>query len=394
MTWARFAVRPKPRQFHAIGLAGSMKKAFDSAMHACGAIKNSVGPGCLPIVHESTVRAGPLVTIAIPTFNRASWLKDCVCLALSQSYPRFEVLVSDNASTDDTALVLDQFKDGRLRVIRHPNNIGATANWNACLAEAKGEYVVFVPDDDRIAPWLLERCIALIRSAPQVPIIMALGEAYVVASGRTLPSLASRTLRTGIWNGVDVLNEYLTRRITVQGCTTILRTERLRAWGGFPTGWPFAGDLARHLPLLLEGKAGFINECCGSYSLHDATQTFHLALESHLDDIRKLVDLIISTAEDRIKDERTRRQLQMQARCFLAREAIGIITSGRKRGAQLRELGPVLWEWQRHLALRVTDTFIVMRLVWWLLVPAPLIGWLRNIRRELVRRRVERATQA
>ena len=82
--------------------------------------------------------ANPMVTIAIPTFNRATWLRDCVRVALTQSYRRFEVLVSDNASSDETAMVLDQFSDERLRVVRQPRNIGATANWNACLAEARG----------------------------------------------------------------------------------------------------------------------------------------------------------------------------------------------------------------------------------------------------------------
>ena len=123
----------------------------------------------------------PLVTIAIPTFNRASWLRDCVRAALAQSYQRLEVVVSDNASTDETAAVLDEFSDRRLRVVRQRENIGPTPNWNACLAQAKGDYIVFLPDDDRISPWLLERCIALIRSEPQIPVIMALGHGYLAA---------------------------------------------------------------------------------------------------------------------------------------------------------------------------------------------------------------------
>lgn len=360
-------------------------------MRASGQIEKSTRPVSLQRPEDAMAGpdpasrwTDPLVTIAIPTFNRAKWLLDCVRLALSQSYPHFEVLVSDNASTDETALVLSQFKDERLRVVRQPKNIGATANWNACVAQARGDYIVFVPDDDRIAPWLLERCISLIRSEPEVPIVMALGEARVVASGRNLPPQASQILTTGIWDGVDVLDEYLKRRILVQGCTTILRTERLRAWGGFPAGWPFASDLARHLPLLLEGKAGFVNECCGSYSLHDATQTSRLALESHLEDIKKLVDLITVTAEHRIGNERRRHQLQSRARHFLAREVIGIITSYRKRGTRLRELLPVLRQWGRDLvALQAQDTFTVMRLACWLLIPAPIIGGLRRLKRKL-----------
>lgn len=371
-----------------------MTQVFEFAMRVSSEIENSSSPVSLQRSEAEESIAGPdpvsrwtdpLVTIAIPTFNRATWLRDCVRLALNQSYPHFEVLVSDNASTDETALVLGQFNDERLRVVRQPKNIGATANWNACVAQARGDYIVFVPDDDRIAPWLLERCLSLIRREPELPIVMALGEARIVASGRNLPPQASRNLTTGIWDGVDVLDEYLKRRIMVQGCTTLLRTERLRAWGGFPAGWPFASDLSRHLPLLLEGKAGFINECCGSYSLHDATQTSRLALESHLEDLKKLIDLISLTAERRIGNERKRVQLQLRARHFLAREAVGIIASYRRRGTRFRELLPVLRQRGHYLlALRGQDTFALMGLACWLLLPAPIIGRLRRLKRKLM----------
>ena len=326
----------------------------------------------------------PLVTIAIPTFNRASWLGGCVCSALAQSYQRFEVLVSDNASSDETALVLDQFSDERLRVVRQRENIGGTANWNACLAEAKGEYVVFLPDDDRISPWLLERCIALIRREPQIPLVMALGAAYVVADGRTVPARASQKLGTGIWDGTDILDEYLRGRISVQGCTTMLRTETLRACGGFPIGWPFAGDLARHLPLLLAGKAGLVNELCGTYCIHKSTETSNLGLEGHLEDLRKLVALIIYTAENAIKDEQRRRKIQLQAKRYLTRHSIGIIGTHRTRGAKLREMRPLLWRWRRHLIyVGAVDILSVMRLVALLLLPKPLIGWFRHIKHKI-----------
>jgi glycosyltransferase involved in cell wall biosynthesis len=329
--------------------------------------------------------ATPLVTIAIPTFNRASWLGDCIRSALAQSYPHFELLVSDNASSDETAVELGRFNDERLRVIRQPKNIGADGNWNACLAEAKGEYIVFLPDDDRISPWLLERCVALIEIEPRIPVIMALGETYVVAQHRALPSTVSQKLGTGIWDGVDILDEYLEGQISVQGCTTVLHTEALRACGGFRNDLPFANDMAVHLRLLLTGKAGFVNECCGRYSLHEATETSNLALERHLEDVRKVADLIVDTAQNTIEDEQRRRKLQFQASRFLARHAIGIIDSHRRRGAKLREVYPVLWKWRKRLMhLGTADIFPgAARLTAMLLLPTPLIAWLRRVKHAL-----------
>src|SRR5262245_40586459 len=123
---------------------------------------------------SSTFAGEPFVTIAIPTFNRASLLKSCVKVALSQTYQHFELLVSDNASTDATAEVLREFNDPRLRVVRQPHNIGLIPNWNACLAEARGEFIVFCSDDDALLPWILEKCVAVAAQDPKVPIVLGL----------------------------------------------------------------------------------------------------------------------------------------------------------------------------------------------------------------------------
>ncbi len=104
----------------------------------------------------------PHFTIAIPTFNRADWLRSCVASALSQTVESFEVVVSDNASDDATPEVLGEFDDERLSVIRQPRNIGAIGNWNACLSAANGTYVTMLSDDDSVAPFFLARCNSLI----------------------------------------------------------------------------------------------------------------------------------------------------------------------------------------------------------------------------------------
>ena len=327
---------------------------------------------------------GPLVTIAIPTFNRATFLRGCLRTVLAQTYQRFEVVVSDNSSTDDTSAVLDEIKDRRLRVVRQRENIGPTANWNACLAEAKGSYIVFVPDDDRISPWMLERCVDLVGREPQIPIIMALGDCYLAAEDRTLRALASRQLGTGVWDGVDILLEYLKGRISVQGCTVMLRTEALRASGGFPTDWPFAGDLARQLPLLLVGRAGLVNECCGTYCDHSATTTSNLALESHITDLRKLADLIIGTAHHYIKDAQRCRDIELYTRRFAAFNVIGIIASHRKRGTKLAEVFPVIWRWRRDLShLGLANVFKLPRALALLFFPGLIIRRLRRFKRIL-----------
>ncbi len=90
--------------------------------------------------------AYPLVTVCIPTFNRSDYLRDCIKSVIAQDYPCVEIVVSDNASTDDTAQVLAGF--GSLKVNRNTDNVGQIANWNVALSHATGEYVLMLSDDD------------------------------------------------------------------------------------------------------------------------------------------------------------------------------------------------------------------------------------------------------
>jgi hypothetical protein len=90
----------------------------------------------------------PFVTIGIPTYNRAGFLKDSLGSALSQTYSNIEVVVVDNASTDDTKDVVESFDDCRIKYFRNEKNIGGSANFERCLNLSTGEYFSWLQDDD------------------------------------------------------------------------------------------------------------------------------------------------------------------------------------------------------------------------------------------------------
>ena len=101
----------------------------------------------------------PLVTIGIPTYNRAEgFLKKALQSAVEQTYKNLEIIVSDNCSTDHTKSLVNGFSDTRIRYVKHPRNIGANNNFNFCVDNAKGEYFLLLHDDDLIDPDLIETC--------------------------------------------------------------------------------------------------------------------------------------------------------------------------------------------------------------------------------------------
>ena len=304
--------------------------------------------------------ASPLFTIAIPTFNRAEWLERCVVSALSQTFRSFEVIVSDNASDDDTAGVLDRLSDERLIVVRQRRNIGATGNWNACVAAANGSYIVILSDDDSIASHFLERCSALATDDVDISVVVALGDVLDAHTGLRQPAVPSRFLQSGVHNGPDILSEFLRDRIRPQMCTVAIKTDTLRARGGFPDGWPHAGDLVSWVPLLLQGKAGFVNESCGAYCLHGETQTAQMPLGSRLGDIDRLARVIVEEADETISDQAVVAEIKSLVRGYAARNFIGHIASERRRGASRRDIASVAWAWRRRLLGAGTGEFRIL----------------------------------
>ena len=88
------------------------------------------------------------VSVCIPTYNRAQYLRESIESVLMQSFSDFELIICDNASVDDTREVVNSFCDDRISYYRNPENLGAFKNINLCLKLAKGEYITIFHDDD------------------------------------------------------------------------------------------------------------------------------------------------------------------------------------------------------------------------------------------------------
>jgi glycosyltransferase involved in cell wall biosynthesis len=95
----------------------------------------------------------PKVTIGIPTFRRPAMLKRALEGVAQQNYQPLEVIVADNATEgDDVAAVIAVFRERiNIRYVRHETNIGAAKNFEFCLAEATGEFFMWLADDDELA---------------------------------------------------------------------------------------------------------------------------------------------------------------------------------------------------------------------------------------------------
>ena len=341
--------------------------------------------GCRPM-HEAARSTAdfrePLVTIAIPTRNRASIMIGCVASALAQSYRNIEVLVSDNASEDDTLAILGSICDHRLRVLTQPKNIGLAGNWNKCLREAAGEYFVIISDDDKLAHHFVEKCLDLVRQEPGIPIVVSAYEVFMSDEDRTVPAVLSKKLDTGIWDGPEVLKEYLRGKLSALTLSSIMRTDLLRRNGGFCSNHEHSCDLLAWAPLLLEGRVGLVNECCASYRISNSSFTATLSVDYCFRDVCAVTEKISAAAARAIADEVVRRDVQGHTKRYVAFKAIENLVISRRNGATLIDVIRQLWGWREKLSDCTLADFLGSarpRSIARILLPTPAIRLLRHV---------------
>lgn len=113
----------------------------------------------------------PKVTVCIPTYNRANLLPYAVNSVLNQTYNDFELIITDDGSTDHTAEVISQWNDARIRYIRHPQNIGRSKNMRSGFDAARGNYFIKFDDDDALTPEFLEKTVAVLDEMQNVDFV-------------------------------------------------------------------------------------------------------------------------------------------------------------------------------------------------------------------------------
>jgi glycosyltransferase involved in cell wall biosynthesis len=111
--------------------------------------------------------ASPTFTVILTTYNRAALLGRAITSILAQTFSEFELLVIDDASTDQTHEVIRAFADPRLHSIRQASNSGVSVARNVGIEHASGEYIVFVDDDDTIEATFLAEVHAVLAHSPQ-----------------------------------------------------------------------------------------------------------------------------------------------------------------------------------------------------------------------------------
>ena len=229
------------------------------------------------------------VTIAIPTFNRANTVCNAIESVLSQTYSNIEIIVSDNASIDDTFKIISSYTDNNITILRQSVNIGMVGNWNACLEKASGDYFILLSDDDLLNPCFVDKCIAVIdENAEELPAIIYTrtnvnnnNDSYITRSG--LEKEAGYEFVTNWFNG--------NREIYL--CGTIYNTRYLKLIGGFPDKPVIMTDSAAIAAVAFLGSVVHVNESLATYEWHSGSISSRTSLTDWVDDDYNLAQYVV-----------------------------------------------------------------------------------------------------
>jgi glycosyltransferase involved in cell wall biosynthesis len=235
----------------------------------------------------------PKISVCIPTYNRIQLLPQAIHSVLQQTETRFELIVCDDGSTDNTPDLMAQYTDPRVRYIRHLDNIGKSNNMRSGFEAARGEYFIKFDDDDRLTPDFLAQTAAILDRHPDVDFVGT--DHWVInQQGQRDPLLSDANSqkwgRTELANGVI---ENLLETVFVKQClqvgATLFRRRVLLEMDYMRPNIQNCEDNDLFVRLALAGKRAYYwGDRLMEYRFHAEQQGIHRAIPYFKDKIRYL----------------------------------------------------------------------------------------------------------
>lgn len=262
---------------------------------------------------ETGYGGSPLVTIGIPTYNRFDgYFPRALEAALTQDYPNLEIVVSDNASTDGTEAFMRGLDDPRVRYVRHPSNIGAHANFNACLENATGDYFLLFHDDDMIDTAFVSSCVRALGGRTDIGLVRT-GARVIDGAGRVV---AVQRLTGEDPTAESVLEAWFARKTPLYLASTLYNTAQLRAAGGFQSPRWLYQDVKATVMLMARHGLVEVPEPLASFRRHETNRGSSESAIAWAEDSLHLLDVIAAELPGLSHEQLTAGRRYLCEKCY------------------------------------------------------------------------------
>lgn len=220
------------------------------------------------------MKNNPLVSILIPTYNRATYIRSALDSALNQSYPNLEIIVHDDASSDNTKEVLSRYHDPRLRIIRTEDNHGMIGGWNYIVKKARGKYIKFLASDDLLAPTCVAELVSAALSHPNSAIVTSQRK-FINEQGRVVKKMGLAN-KSVVVDGIQHARWILTtlRENKIGEPTAVLYpTSLVKKVREYDPQFSQFADFEYWIRLLQFGSVIYVHKPLCSFRVHEGSNT-------------------------------------------------------------------------------------------------------------------------
>jgi len=215
---------------------------------------------------SATPERAPTVSIVVACYNYGRYVKQCVESILAQRFSDLELIVIDDASTDDSLAVLERFDDPRLRILRHEQNRGHIASFNEGFAAARGRYINHIGADDYCHPDFLARTVAVLDARPDLMLVRSNAAVVDHAGNITNERADLNSVDDGV--GGSDLPRLLYDDFYVAGSAVFRRECLDLIGGGFDPRYPLGEDWRFWLTINKRHRVRFLDEPLVYYRMH------------------------------------------------------------------------------------------------------------------------------
>jgi len=287
-------------------------------------------PPALPVTEPHR----PRWSVVVPVHDCAGYLALALPEVVAQLGGRsdVEVVVVDDASSDDPAAVVDRIGAGRVTYVRNPANLGAIATFNRCLLLARGELVHLLHGDDEVRPGFYAAMEQALAAEPAAVAAVCRAE-DVTADGTPTHTTRSYRRGTGVWT--DALESLaLSNRVRAPGI--VVRRSAYEAVGGFDTALPHAADWEMWARLAAHGPVVFVDEVLARYRRHAASDTSaRVRSGANVRERVTATEAVLAHLPAPRRDG-LRRRAMAYAAVFAGRTALQLARTGRWRAAAVQ----------------------------------------------------------
>ena len=214
----------------------------------------------------------PLVSVCIPAYNNAGYIKETIDSVLRQTYRNLELVICDDKSTDNTVEVIEKIEDTRIKLFKNEKNLGMSGNWNNCLKKCRGEFIKLICADDMLSEDCLKKEVRALQEHPTA--VLAESDTKLFDMEGRPKGFYKRYRTSGLVDGKMVARKgFFVKNYFGAPLANTFRRSAVQQTGGFDPWYTYILDYDFCVKLACKGDVFIIHEPLNYFRVRNDSNT-------------------------------------------------------------------------------------------------------------------------